>query len=591
MIGYGLAAVTFLAIGITVAERTLWSGRVLPGVQLASVQVSGRSEKQAGAVIAAYAQRLEREPLMTRAAKQQFSVAPTAIGLHADTTRTFIDVRGAGRRGNPVATVAGTFIRFVRPDKVTWTVTYDSAKLDSVIGQWAKKVGTTAVDGGIEVHGATVVPVRPKTGTELPKGATQRRVQRALRTGTRTPIALPLAVVRASVDDDAVEQAAGDARRLLAAPVTVTVEGVATTLTPEALGRALRSKIDKRRIVLQFDHDALRTELGPEIAKKEVPVRDAGWNTNGDVATVVPSQIGHLTDLDALEAAILGGQRTVAGTLHDVAPHHDTAWAEGLHITKKVSTFRTEHPTGQPRVKNIHRAADIMQNYVIEPGKRFSLNEALGERTEARGFVKAPVIYDDEFKEDVGGGVSQFATTLYNAVFFGGYKIVYHQAHSFYISRYPMGREATVSIPSPDLVFDNDSSAGILLRTAYTAGSITVTFYGDIGARTVKAEGPNVLKTVEPGTDFIDDPTLPSGTEKEIDHAFPGYEVEVFRVISEPGKPDIRQRIFTRYRVHNRKVARGTAAPPPATGPTSSTVPGAPTIPTSPGPTTTTTRK
>ena len=114
-----------------------------------------------------------------------------------------------------------------------------------------------------------------------------------------------------------------------------------------------------------------------------------------------------------------------------------------------MSSFTTHHPAGQPRVKNIHRIADLLQNTVILPGERFSLNEKVGPRTKAGGFVKAPVIYEGEFTEDIGGGVSQFATTFFNAAFFGGYELVTHKAHTYYISRYPQGREATVPSPSP----------------------------------------------------------------------------------------------------------------------------------------------
>ena len=107
-------------------------------------------------------------------------------------------------------------------------------------------------------------------------------------------------------------------------------------------------------------------------------------------------------------------------------------------------------------MKNIHRGADLLNNTIVEPGATFSLNDTLGPRTAERGFVVAPVFYG-EFTEDVGGGVSQLATTVFNAVFFGGYEDVYHKPHTIYISRYPMGREATVNYPSVDLKFRNNT--------------------------------------------------------------------------------------------------------------------------------------
>ena len=74
--------------------------------------------------------------------------------------------------------------------------------------------------------------------------------------------------------------------------------------------------------------------------------------------------------------------------------------------------------------------------------------------------------------------MSQFATTMYNATFFAGMEDVEHKPHSYYITRYPEGREATVSTPAPDLKWRNDSPHGVLVTTSYTGTSITVTLWG-----------------------------------------------------------------------------------------------------------------
>jgi vancomycin resistance protein YoaR len=268
---------------------------------------------------------------------------------------------------------------------------------------------------------------------------------------------------------------------------------------------------------------------------------------------------GQRLELAPVAAAILRGARAVTGELRPDQPRRSTAWARSLGIRERVSTFTTMHQPGQPRVRNIHRAADLLRGQLVLPGERFSLNRAIGPRTPARGFVTAPVITRGEFSQDVGGGVSQVATTFFNAVFFGGYRIVSHQPHSYYIKRYPMGREATVSLPAPDLVFVNDSRAGILIHTSYTDTAITVTFYGDRAGRTVRAEGPRILATrpSEGTTEYLEDPKLPRGTQI-VEPAFTGYDVEVFRVITEPGKPTRRERFFTRYNSANPKVIRGT---------------------------------
>ena len=136
-----------------------------------------------------------------------------------------------------------------------------------------------------------------------------------------------------------------------------------------------------------------------------------------------------------------------------------------------------------------------MNNSIVEPGRLFSLNEELGPRTPEKGYLRAPILVNDGFGEDFGGGVSQLTTTLFNAVFFGGYRDVEHSPHHFYISRYPMGREATINYPSVDLKFRNDTTHGLLIRTSYSDTSITVTFYGDNDGRTVSEQNRNVLHT------------------------------------------------------------------------------------------------
>jgi vancomycin resistance protein YoaR len=154
-----------------------------------------------------------------------------------------------------------------------------------------------------------------------------------------------------------------------------------------------------------------------------------------------------------------------------------TARVETLGITELVSEFTTNHACCESRVTNIHRIADIVRGAIIHPGERFSVNDFVGERTIEKGFVPAGAIQQGHFKDDVGGGVSQFATTLFNAAFFAGLDFDDYQSHTIYISRYPYGREATINYPDVDLAVVNNTPYGILIWTAYDDTSITVEMY------------------------------------------------------------------------------------------------------------------
>ncbi|MEZ5340152.1 MAG: VanW family protein [Acidimicrobiales bacterium] len=180
---------------------------------------------------------------------------------------------------------------------------------------------------------------------------------------------------------------------------------------------------------------------------------------------------------ELIRAALLAGSETIE-LLPETAGGDDAVKAlEALGIVEEVSTFTTKHNCCENRVTNIHRMADLVRGHVVMPGEQFSLNNFVGKRTESNGFLPAGAIADGIIEAQVGGGVSQFTTTIFNAVFFAGLQFDEYQSHSIYFSRYPYGREATVSYPAPDFKFTNNSPYGVLIWPTYTDNSITVTFY------------------------------------------------------------------------------------------------------------------
>lgn len=216
--------------------------------------------------------------------------------------------------------------------------------------------------------------------------------------------------------------------------------------------------------------------------------RNARLSIEGKRVNVVPGVDGRMLDREATAAVLV---RDPAARTHQVrfrltAPATTTAELDALRIRELVSEFTTYYPPGQPRVVNIKRAAELLDGRIIKAGGTFSMNRALGERTLERGFVPAPSIYAGQYVDSVGGGISQVATTLYNAAFFAGLELVAHTPHSYYIDRYPVGREATISWGSLDLVFRNDWDAAVLLKVEATDTSITVRFYSSSLGRSVE---------------------------------------------------------------------------------------------------------
>ena len=239
-------------------------------------------------------------------------------------------------------------------------------------------------------------------------------------------------------------------------------------------------------------------------------------------------------------------------------PALTTEEAEKLDIREPISEFTTYYSCCQPRVTNIQRAAQLLDGTIVRPGEEFSLNGALGKRTVERGFVAAPQIFDGRLEDAVGGGISQVATTLYNAAFFAGVKLVAHQAHQFYISRYPMGREATVSWGGPELIFRNDWPAAILIKVAASDSAITVRFYSrKLGRRVETTTGEPYAQTA-PRTITTRNASLPPGTTSTVQSSgASGFTVQYTRKVFKGAQLVKNERYTVRYDPQNAIVELG----------------------------------
>jgi vancomycin resistance protein YoaR len=237
-----------------------------------------------------------------------------------------------------------------------------------------------------------------------------------------------------------------------------------------------------------------------------------------------------------------------------VQPALSTEAAEHSGIVGLMGTYTTRHACCQPRVQNIHHIADLLDGTFVRPGETFSVNQLIGPRTIKNGFRPAPSIEDGDMVDTVGGGVSQFATTLFNALFYGGYDILERQPHSYWFTRYPMGYDATLSYPHPDIIFKNDTDAAALIKTQYTDTTITVKIYGDNGGRRVRAEVSERQSIVPPPVEYIPNPHLDADEEKTREGGMIGWSVIVKRTLTYPDGKLKEERRKVTYKPRARRV-------------------------------------
>ncbi|MFF3212874.1 VanW family protein [Streptomyces sp. NPDC002886] len=242
-----------------------------------------------------------------------------------------------------------------------------------------------------------------------------------------------------------------------------------------------------------------------------------------------------------------------------------------------LSTFTVAYPAAPYRTHNIARAVELINGAVVEQGDIWSFNQAVGERTKENGFVDGIMINDGRYVKSPGGGVSAVATTMYNAMFFAGLKPVEHGAHSFYIERYPEGREATVAWGTLDLRWQNDSGHPVTVRASSTPDSVTVTLLGTKQYDDVRAtKGPRTHIT-PPVKRTVTGPTCEPQTPLE------GFDVSVDRVFVRGGHEVGRETFRTHYTPRD-EIVCAPESPTATPGGSPSGSPGTPSAPAAPAP-------
>ncbi len=220
----------------------------------------------------------------------------------------------------------------------------------------------------------------------------------------------------------------------------------------------------------------------------------------------------------------------VSGTLS-----FDEAYDYG--IISSISSFTTEFVNTEStanRTHNIHLAASLLNNSVAKAnGGRWSFNEIAGNCDEDAGFLSAGAIAGGEYIEDAGGGICQVATTVFNAVFEAGYKVIERSNHSLYVSSYPAGRDAAIAYPDMDLIWENDTSTDVLLTTSNDDTSITVTLYGVDPHYSVTSETGDWIEGESYSTETVVDDTLEPGTSYIETAGSDGLEITVNRTVKD----------------------------------------------------------
>jgi vancomycin resistance protein YoaR len=506
-----------VVVGLWALDTRLSENKVGRKVTLAGQSVAGMEAAELDAAVASLAGQYREAAVVVEAPEGGFEASAPEFGLSVDTARTVAAAMAVGRTGNVVGRIWDWARSFVVERPAPVRIDLDQqAMARIVIERDPKRV--PPVEPSVMVQDDKVVPKPGEPG----RGITAPSVLAGLQKAGPKGVPLRISVDRDSVPprfpiDDA-KRLADRAEALAAAGLPVSAGSETATVPASVVRGWFRTQATGEELKLAVDaSDAPEAlaELFPEPAVEPV---NAGFTVSAGRVSITPAKAGSGCCAAGASAAIQSAllNRASADTaiplpLKPVPPSRDEEAARKLGIVEPIGTFTTNHAAGEPRVQNIHRISDLIRGVVIAPGATFSVNDHVGRRTAANGFVPAPVIdHEYKFTEDIGGGISQFATTIFNAAFFAGLDIPSYYMHGIYIARYPYGRESTISFPSPDVRIRNNTPYGVLIWPTYTATSITVTLYstkfvsGEQTNQTREMKGVCTAVTTERTRTYVD---------------------------------------------------------------------------------------
>lgn len=537
--------------------------KVPRGTTVAGVEVGGRTEADAvRALQDGLSDRLD-EPITVTVGDVTEDVTPADAGLSIDLDAS-VDAAGAGKSWHPER----LWDYYTGGEDLDPIVVVDDAAMRDLLDRIGAEAGTLPRDGSLDFTASGVERVEPRAGEAIDPQTAADALTAAYLAG-ESEVELEMVESEPDVDAADVQDALDSfANPAVSGPVTLVFGDSPVRLAPRDFQTALAVRAEGGALVGDVDEEALTALVDAGTTGKGAPVDATVRLVNGK-PKVIPAKPGVTYEPAAVKAAFLdlvvkpAGEREAAVESTVAEPEFSTQDARALKIRKKVSTFTTYYPPASYRDTNIGRAAELIDGTVLKPGETFSLNDIVGERTVENGFTTGTIISNGLFKEDLGGGVSQMATTTFNAAFFAGLKDIEHKPHSVYIDRYPVGREATVAWGAVDLRFQNDTPYGVLIDATVipsagrSQGTVTVSMWST-KVWDIETTTSDRYAFTSPKTQTLTTPDCYANA------GYGGFDVDVERIFKKPGSDTVEktENFHTTYIPSDTVVCK----PPPKAG-------------------------
>ena len=547
--------------------RLLYANKALPGVHAAGVSLGGLTRDEIEIVLGQTLTYPQTGLLVLNDSDQLWTTRPEELGVIIDLPAMALQATAIGRQGNLIERIQQQIDAWYLGHPISPIVIFDQVAGGSYLQGLAQGIDRPTLEASLALNGTEVETRSGQIGRQLEIQATLDTLATPISRLHDADIALMINETPPQVLD-ASEQAE-IAREILRLPLTLTVEDTDPwVIDPPELAGMLRFDLVEDdgdihyRVTL--DPQTLTAILEPlvlELERKEENARFYFEDDTGELVLIDAAVIGRSLDIpttiETINTGLTGGQHQIPLEFEITEPVvADDATAEELGISEPVSVVSTYFSGSSPeRIHNIKTASSAFHGLLVAPGETLSMAEVLGDVSLDQGYAEALIIYGNRTIKGVGGGVCQVSTTLFRAIFFGGFPIVERHSHAYRVSYYEAGPgnpgpglDAAVFVPLVDLKFTNDSSYWLLLETyTYSNNQLQWKFYSTSDGRQVEWSREILSETDAPEPLYRENPDLPKDEIEKVDYQADGMNVIVYRTVTRDGEVIQQDTIKTNY--------------------------------------------
>lgn len=503
----------------------------------------------------------------------KWNITAETIGAYVDGEALAEEAYLVGRKGN---FVGERFFSWFGGTKLDATVSVRDERFNALQTEINQEIGLPIVDSTIRIEDGAVSVANGSDGWSVDAPGFIKKFSASAFSPDNFPFVIPMKTDPMHIKPATAQKVADDVKAAIAENVTIVHDPDTWTLDTADLGELISQQVltpdevlvfgsGTQRVVadgttvsdfdtsawvdpdsgyvLQAYVDQEKTDrylvgiLGPAATGGAT---DAYFDTSSGDVVLVAAVEGYGPDRSAAEMALqtllfgepdssTAASRTISLVDVTIQPELTTEKAQSMGITERLATWTIPLSGSSERINNIKLLCRLINNSLVAPGATWSFNGTTGERTAEKGFQTAPVIVNGKHEDQLGGGICQIATCIFNAACFSGLGIQERVNHDFYIASYDdYGfADATVSWRSPDLKWVNDMSTYVLMTANVTDDNVVVSFWGTKDGRTVDCQRGNWKEGDKYVTITEVDPELAPGERKMTQSGQDGRSIDI----------------------------------------------------------------